>query len=100
MNRKVWKCSWGVRVQELSKLNEPEKKPNSKKKLWGVESKLNRTGTTEAKKKGPDKSGRKEEETELRNDQDFMKTSEKEALEARKAILPTSVYTYRITYLA
>ena len=50
MNRKVWKCLWGVRVQELSKPNEPEKKPNTKKKLLGVESKLNRTGTTEAKK--------------------------------------------------
>lgn len=58
---------------ELIKLNKPElpswTKPNTKEKLLGVESKLNRTGTIEAKKNaGPNKSGR--EETELRNDND------------------------------
>ena len=60
-------------VYELIKLNKPElpcwAKPNTKKKLLGIEPKLNRNGTIEANKNpGPNQSGR--EETELRNDKD------------------------------
>ena len=65
----------GCEVSEVSKLSKLElpswTKPNTKEKLLGVESTLNMTGTIEAKEKaGPDKSGREEEETQLRNGKD------------------------------